>query len=278
MTDEDERNVVLPAAASAKDRRGHRWMALFGALLLIGVAVFFVAWLSDRTVKDERAAGQQERIERLETALGKVQETNRKNRAAAQALEDQVRDLGRTPRAAPADPAPVPLASDEQVRRQLRQVFAENPQPLRSEVARAAAKLYAADPPEDGEDGRDGQDGEDAPPPSPQQLAAASASAVNAFCANDACRGPEPSGEELRAAADAAVAAYCAERDECAGKQGVQGPGFADVRTEFRDGDCYIVFEHEPRADGTQRPDDEIEVPAHLCLTTKPKPELKPGR
>lgn len=214
------------AAKHAKDNAGHRWIWL--AVVLIVVGMGYYVWTTEEESAD------------LRTVVA--------------GLADQVTGLGGTPKVAPPDEPDepvVPIASDDAIRTQVADYFADHPTaqpPTVDEVTRIVARIYREDPPKDGKRGKPGRPGQDA---TAEQVAAA----VADYCSAERCtgaqgaQGPSPTSEEIAAA----VTAYCAEHGECRGADGTDGArGDSAIGHRFErvEGDCRSVMTFE-RADGS---------------------------
>lgn len=221
MTGEHARRIVRQAAEDAVERTrdsGARRMFWLGLALLIVSLAVFSAYFGIRYTS--LLSHSQEQDEQISSLARQADD----NASAAQALEDQVRSLGKQPVA----DVPETLPRGPEGDRGPRGYKGRAPTP--EEIA-AAVESYC-----DRTDCR-------GPAPSMQQVAAA----VSSYCdTRGQCRGPEgqpgepgadgqqgdqgppPSDEQVLAA----VATYCSERDNCQGPQG--DPGRPPTQDEIR--------------------------------------------
>lgn len=252
MTELERERTVKAAARHARDPKGHRHLWIFGGLIVVGVLVFFASWLIDRAAMRAK----------LDEYV-----------AVSEQLADQLRSVGEVPEVDPPEPdePPAPVATDDAIRAQVSDYFADNPPaqpPTVAEVTRIVARIYRENPPQDGKRGKPGRPGQDA---TAEQVA----DAVADYCSAAQCRGaqgPSPTSEEIAAA----VAAYCGERGECTGPRGENGPRGDSVsghRFERVDGDCRSVMTVE-RADGSTY---EINSDAGEAACGPPDPPNEPG-
>ncbi|MGO1049774.1 hypothetical protein [Crossiella sp. CA198] len=101
MTDDQLRAVAEPAAARARDRRGHRWNWILGGLAALAMVAFAVQYLTDR-------AGLRSEVDSLSARAEVLQSHAAAADAAARALDQQIRALGQTPVVTPRPDPPAP--------------------------------------------------------------------------------------------------------------------------------------------------------------------------
>lgn len=256
-------------------------LALAAALfaVLVPLSIYLTSEANKAGSRADTAETRKDAVaDAAEKPLATVEEQCRRNDANARKLQRDGKCLeaaeareviGRNRAPAPEPPTQV----DSAIQAEVAEYFRRNPVqggPSRQEVIELIAQIYARNPPADGRDGRS---------VSVARVLQMVIEQVNAYCANDACRGatgamgatgPEPSSERLTALIITVHNAYCGQESApCrgpignTGAAGRNGPVPTGHRFEEIEDDCRYLTTLR-RADDTTY-ELNTDVPESFC-------------